>query len=106
MNWAEVLPTLQRFYRGGDPVGWLRVPLNILNAFLAYIPVLEARESLRRVQEYQVGTGSIKRRAAERIIRGWERLARVEEPAADAPKITKGEYIARMRQLGIKVNIQ
>ena len=105
MNWAEVLPTLQRFYRAGDPGAWLKLPLNLLNAFLAYIPVLQARESLRRVTEFQVGGGLLDRRAAERVIDGWEQKAGFGDEDEGALPISKGEYAARMRMLGFQVNV-
>ena len=105
MNWAEVLPTLQRFYRASEPTVWLKLSLNLLNAFLAYIPVLQARESLRRVLEFQVGSGSMERRAAQRLVEKWERIAAPDEAKPDEAQITKGEFAARMRMLGFQVNV-
>lgn len=54
---------------------WLRTPLCVLRAFITAMPRVRAEASLERVGEALIGAGNMEKRAAERILSGWQRLA-------------------------------
>ena len=51
------------------------MPVVELNAFSAQLQVLQAQESLRRVNEIGVGTGSMEKADQNKITRSWQRDA-------------------------------
>ena len=52
----------------------------LIEAYVAEIPKLEAYESLRRMTEIAVGTGSVKPEESRRIVRSWEGQVDREPP--------------------------
>ena len=52
----------------------------VIEAYAAELPKLEAHESLRRMTEIAVGTGSVKPEESRRIVRSWEGQADREPP--------------------------
>ena len=75
VEWHELVPRLQRFYGAADPLVWLRMPHGVLADFAAQMSAIAAQESLRRVSEVAVGSGSLKRADARRTLRQWHREA-------------------------------
>ena len=73
-----------------------------LNSLLAEIPGLQAQESLRRVSEYVVGSGNLKKHQSSRIIREWEREANRGMQATSSVPRTKEQFELRMAMLGFR----
>jgi hypothetical protein len=68
-----VIARLQQFY-GGDPAGWLRLPVALVRSYLANLPKLQAEQLLLATQVTMIGTGSMKKNVADRQLAGWRRL--------------------------------
>ena len=83
---------------------WLRMPITLRNAMLAYIPELEASEALRLTQIMSVGTGSIKQAAANQILSQWTRQAAAGRPVR-TPEIDPQarDAILRGMQIGVEL---
>ena len=77
------------------------MPIPKLNAMLAEMPVLRAQESLRRVTEYAIGTGSLKKQAARRVVREWQREARSGQPQRIYRPQSKSEMQTVLASVGI-----
>ena len=95
----------QHFYKAGEPMAWLRMPLVHLAFFAAEIAGLQAEESLRRIKELRIafapaGEDGDSHRLAERQ---WAEQARRadREPPQEQPKISKAEYDAQLAMVGI-----
>ena len=78
--------------------------LPLLPAYSAMMPVLRARESLARIFEIAVGTGSVKKSFARRVITELrfdaKKHSRREKPIRPA---TKEEHHAILASVGVKV---
>jgi hypothetical protein len=96
---------LQLFY-GGDPRCWLEIPTWLFWAFVRMMPVLQARESIQRINEGVYASGNMKEEAGRDFIRDLERLAaRAQEgtiPEARRP----GSLVEMTRLLGAKQKVQ
>ena len=95
-EWHELIPALQRFYRAGDPLYWLQMPIAVLRSFAEAMPGIEARESLRRVSEIAVGNGSLRPQQARRIIRDWQREAAHSYSAPEAHRPASADQMRAM----------
>ena len=73
-----------------------------LNSLLAEIPALQAQESLRRVSEYVVGSGNLKKHQSSRIIHEWEREANLGATSVSPASQTKEQFELRMAILGFR----
>ena len=83
---------------------WWNMPLRELAVFLAEIEPLQAKESLRRINEIRLAHASIDDRQAQMAIIGWEneakRVGRIEE---EKPKMTKEEYFSSLARVAVKI---
>lgn len=66
---------MQERYKAGDPLVWLEMPMRWLNAFTTMLPRLRAEESIRRVQEAQLASGTMDKDSAEETWRAWQEQA-------------------------------
>jgi hypothetical protein len=96
-----VIATLQTTY-GGDPMGGLRMPFSVLNAYVAMLPRMVARGALNRVTEHALGAGSMKQHQAKEILRAWRREAR-ERPSGQISRPSREDHHAALRSMGIEV---
>jgi hypothetical protein len=71
----------------------------VLRLYLEAIPGLIARESMAAVRVVQVGSGQLKKDAAQRIVRGWVRDAQGGRGRARARPATP----EMLRAMGIGV---
>lgn len=74
------------------------MPIDLLDAHVEMLPVLQAREALQRTQEAMVATPTDKRglRDKERVLRRWER-------AAFGPPAPKRASTSSIKAAGIEV---
>lgn len=96
----------QRFYTAADPTHWLRMPLQHLAFFTADIAGLQAEESLRRVKELRIAFAPAdedgdSHHLAEREWTEQARRAERDEQSHVKPKLTKAEYDATLRFIGV-----
>jgi len=93
--WEEILPRLTRFY-GGD---WTRRPVWIAKAHVAMLPRLEAEEAMMRATEVAIGTGSMEKKEAKRMMGIWGQTARGRTEERKKPVFN----LAAMAACGIRV---
>lgn len=71
-------------------------------ALLNEIPAVEAEQALMTVERLQVGGGLLKRPDAQRILSGWQRLARPRGQEAQAR--TLGDLVGLFRGMrGVRI---
>ena len=75
---GEIIARLQRFYGGGDPWRWLKLPTPLVQAYLTMIPRLQAEEALAQVTIVAVGSGSLGKSENRRIVRAWRRQSEAQ----------------------------
>lgn len=95
-----MIARLQRFY-GGDPRGWLRIPLVLVRSFLENMPGVEAGDALLQTTIAQIGSGNVKKNDVQRQTKKWQRLAH------GGPRVIRAaseeEKIAMLQGAGIQV---
>lgn len=99
---------MQRFY-GGDPAGWLDMPMGMLEAYSRMLPRIEAQESLRAIDNTAAGMGTMKKEDQRAYRRALARIAQPsmgEERESRGKKIGKQELAARYAAIGIGVSWQ
>ena len=81
---------------------WRReVPLEMLEAALHWLPVIEAEQNFRWSDIGAVGAGNFKNRSGmNRVIRPWQRAIRRGRPR-EKVKPTKAGFVSGLAQLGI-----
>lgn len=94
-----MIARLQQFY-GGDPRGWTRLPLALLQAYMANMPILRAETSLLHVSELAIGTGSAKKEDSRHQISAWRRAA---TKRGSVVKPTPEERVELMRAAGFHI---
>jgi hypothetical protein len=100
-----VIPTLQRFY-GGDPRGWLSMPIALLNAYLAMLPRLQNQEAL---QQYEVLSlvalpqSKEEQRERRRIHSELRRTVERQQPAPRRAAVSPEQQLERLGALGFEV---
>lgn len=62
----------------------------LLEAYAVMLPRLQAQESLRRVTEHALGSGSLKQSAADEIMREWKREAGIKPQLMTPQQIARG----------------
>lgn len=72
----------------------------MLDGLANAIPRLQAEESLMRASEIAVGTGSLKKGEARRIVDAWQKTAGSARRSAIKPK-SAAEMQMRLASLGI-----
>ena len=77
----------------------------MVEAALYWMPIIEAEENLRWVNVGAVAGGNLKKAAAQRMVRRWERTARRGHRQAKRPepvKQDKATFVAGLASLGIE----
>lgn len=77
------------------------MPHAVVQAFAREIPALRASESITRAAETAVGSGSLKKEASRKIMRGWRKVTQRGGGSATKPKSFE-EMEMRLAQLGIR----
>jgi putative NADH-flavin reductase len=70
----------------------------LLQAYVRELPKLEARDSLRRVTEIALGTGSLKADEQRRVLTEWE-LAAGYEPE----RRSQAQMLLQLQAMGLEV---
>ena len=100
---ASMSPRSNDSTKGSRRPGWSQDTLPYLRSYIEMMPVLQARESLMRIAEISVGTGSLKKSKSREIMRALRRAANprghrdVEKPGS------REEHNAKLASLGIPV---
>ena len=86
---------MQRFY-GGDPMGWLAMPIEVLASYANNLDRTLAREQITDVYVARVAhSGALKKEAAKRAVRELQKRADVAD--------RRPANVSRLRAAGIKV---
>lgn len=79
----------------------MSMPAPLLSAHAAQMRHLEAEEALQLAERVAVGSGTLRRWTAQRIVRDWQRA--VDRPRAVLRPRTREAYDAQMAVSGIAV---
>ena len=71
--------TLQTQY-GGDPGRWLELPMFLLRPYIAHLSTVGARSTLRAAQAAALGSGSMSKADARRLLAELQREAKGPAP--------------------------
>lgn len=78
--------------------------MNLLQAFVQQVVVIEAAESLRHVTEFAIGSGGVKKSDSDRVIGEWRREAtRGETRRAEIRRGDHGTFLRDAAAMGIEV---
>ena len=74
-----------------------------LYGYMEYLPAMQAEQSQRLAEAIAIGTGSLKKNAARRVVRRWQRaIAKTQNRSRHAEPPTKEEFMTKLAILGIK----
>ena len=77
----------------------------VVEAFVKDMPRLRAKESLQRVLEFAVGSGSLKKEVSRRMVRKWEHAARGGQRQAIHRPRNEEEMRLRLAGMGIPMTV-
>ena len=93
-----MIPALQRYY-GGSPMDWLTMPMVLLRAYAAAMPMLRAGESMQMAEVVAYGGGNLEKRDAQRVQERWrEALEGEGRPTPPTPELLASVGIGFKRE--------
>jgi hypothetical protein len=76
LDWLAAAARLGRFYPGTSPLAWLTAtPIAVFRACLAWLPRLEAEESLLACSRVALGSGTLAKDDRQTLHRAWMKQA-------------------------------
>ena len=84
-------------------MSWMRTPIHVLGSLMQAIPGLEANHNMQLANAVSVGTGSLRKQDAERVIREWKVDQRRLYGSRPAERPDHDQLKLRLMAAGIRV---